>query len=84
MKTLLLTLSLFAQSHAPETFSCNVTSLDEYGFIQTSNNTEYVCKNPYNDVDFVVTEDENNNLKINDKMYIMLNKHGEVTSMIKR
>lgn len=80
----MLALSLFTQPTESETLTCKVQPLSDYGFIQVSNCPEYVCANPLNKADFIVIEDTNNDYKLNDTLFAMLNEHGEVNHLIKR
>lgn len=84
MKTLLLALTLFTQPTETETLSCTVQPLSTQGFIQVSGNQEYICANPFNKADFIIIEDPNNEYNLDDSLYIMLDKDGDITSVTKR
>ena len=53
---LAILISLF--SPTTEILECTVKPLDDYGFVQTGDNPEYVCVNPDGYTDFIVIEDD--------------------------
>lgn len=61
-----------------EIIKCKIESLEEHGFIQLSNNKEYVCTNEEDHTDFVIIEDEQNSLALNDRLNVYLNSYDEV------
>ena len=78
LKIIITLMSLTSPNN--EVLSCNVQSLEAHSFIQTSEQQEYVCVNHNDYTDFIIIEDENNSINLNDNLIIELNEYDEVVS----
>lgn len=55
-----------------EVFHCGLKSLESYGFEQVSKDKEYVCTSPFDHASFIIVEDKQNNLSLNDNLRTIL------------
>ncbi len=76
-----ITVALVTSHSNTERLSCEVTPLDQYGFVQVSEFDEYVCANPDDKADFAIIADEHGEYSLGDTLDVTLNEHGEILAV---